>query len=168
MNTTTVYVILYSAVIAVFSIWRISKLISSQACEKLLSNIQKWTLYTLIVPRQRSTSNISLLIAFCIFLYAVANVVGFVLGLSTGIQFVQRLGYLFAINAIPLFLGRKTNLISNKVLHLLTCDYSLIHCWIGQVCVLKGVFHALLIVFLKHLCMANVEIMVCLKLLCFY
>ncbi|XTI92939.1 hypothetical protein V2W45_1246236, partial [Cenococcum geophilum] len=71
--------------------------------------------------------NISLLAIFCIFLYTVVNVIGSVLGLSTGIQFTQRLGYLFAINAVPLFLRGRTNLVSDKVLRLPTCNYSLIY-----------------------------------------
>ncbi|XTI82920.1 hypothetical protein V2W45_1197390, partial [Cenococcum geophilum] len=71
--------------------------------------------------------NISLLAAFYIFLYAVANVIGSVLGLSIGIQFTQRLGYLFAINAVLLFLKGRTNLISDKVLRLPIYNYSLIY-----------------------------------------
>ena len=168
MNTTTVYIISYSAVIAVFSIQRISKLISFKACEKLLLNIQKWTLYTLIVLRQRSTLNISLLAVFYIFLYTVVNVVNFVLGLFTGIQFAQCLKYLFAINAVLLFLKGRTNLISDKVLYLLICNYSLIYYQISQVYILKRVLYALLIVSLKHSCMANIKIIVYLKLPCSY
>ena len=81
---------------------------------------------------------------------------------------MQYLGYLFAINAVPLFFGGRTNLINNKVLRLLICDYSLIYCWIGRVYILKGVLYVLLIVFLKHLHVANIEIIVYLKLPYFY
>jgi hypothetical protein len=79
----------------------------------------------------------------------VANILGAVLQVSSVVDFADRLASLFLVNLVLIFAGGKSNLLVDKVLQLQRSDYSLFHRWVGRICILEGVLHAILKVTLK-------------------
>ncbi|XTI87004.1 hypothetical protein V2W45_1207731, partial [Cenococcum geophilum] len=81
----------------------------------IFSFLYKRLNYTLVIKRQKGSSNISVLIAILILLYITVNIIIYILGILGHARLAKRYSSLFVINMVPLYLSSRTSLISNKV-----------------------------------------------------
>jgi hypothetical protein len=149
MQVISVYTISYGALVALLAAWRISRLISTRVRDHVISVIQKWIVYTNAVTRQSGSLSVNIATAICLVAFLVANILGAVLQVPSVADFADRLASLFLVNLVLVFAGGKSNLLADKVLQLQRSDYSLFHRWVGRICILEGVLHAILKVTLK-------------------
>lgn len=144
MQLLTIYTICLYATFGAIALWQISRLIMHHALRPCLRCLRKYLLYSLIVRRQVGTSDFTVFTAIFILIYITVNVIVTVYRISTKALLAQRLGSLAIINIVPLYLGGRTNFIVDRIFNLRVTQYELLHRWVGRVCVLQGVTHALI------------------------
>ena len=76
--------------------------------------------------------------------FVAANVVCATLRIHTAGQLSLRLSRLCTVNMVMLFVGGRTNLFLDWVIHMPYQRVALIHRWVGRICGLEGVVHAFL------------------------
>ncbi|XTI85056.1 hypothetical protein V2W45_1234483, partial [Cenococcum geophilum] len=92
--------------------------INTPTCKLIFSFLYKRLNYTLVIKRQKGSSDISVLIAILILLYIIANIIIYTLRILGRAKLAKRCNSLFIINIVPLYLSGRTSLIGNKVLYL--------------------------------------------------
>ena len=142
MQIITIFLISLGATFGAFTLWKLSQLIDAPTRKLIFSFLHKRLNYTLVVKRQKGSSDVSVLAAILIILYVTANIVVCTFRISGRAELAKRCGSLFVINMVPLYLGGRTSLIGDKVLHLNLSQYGLLHRWVGRVCVIQGLIHS--------------------------
>jgi len=141
MEVILMYTVALGALFGASALWQISRLLADRAGEVCVAFTRKWLSYTLVTTRRGGSSGLSVGAGILITSYVVANVACSAVGVSTRAQLARRLGTLFVVNAVPLYLGGRTNLVLDRVLRYGTTDYGLMHRWVGRVCVVEGIVH---------------------------
>ena len=141
MQIITIFLISLGATFGAFTLWKLLQRIDAPTRKLIFSFLHKRLNYTLVIKRQKGSSDVSVLAAILILLYVTANIVVCTLRISGRAELAKRCGSLFVINMVSLYLGGRTSLISDKV-HLNLSQYGLLHRWVGRVCVIQGLIHS--------------------------
>lgn len=145
MDLIYLYAIGVGATAVVLTILRIASTLIQYLRRMYSSAIRKHLVYPLVTTRQRGTTNISIVQAACIMLYATANVIFLILGVSSWPSLSHRASLLFVVNLVPLFIGGRTNVLGDKLLRLEKYQLDLAHRWIGRVCAVQGGLHGIVV-----------------------
>lgn len=122
-------------------VWKIWRLLATRVRQRFLTLLSKWLFYTVILPRCRGSSNITVFAVVLIGLFILGNIAVSAVGIQSRTDLAQRLARLALINVIILFLGGRTNLFADKVLRCSFPNYYLLHRWIGRVTLLEVIVH---------------------------
>jgi hypothetical protein len=144
MLFTVVYALSYVSAVALLLAWRLSQFLTTQAREHLFSTGTKWFFYTIICPRMKSSSDVTLMAGSIIMMFVVANVVGSALGVKSQSDLSIRLARLCITNIVVLYFGGRSNIVVDKVFRLSVTDYHLLHRWIGRITIIEGITHGTL------------------------
>jgi hypothetical protein len=144
MDIITIFYASFGTCLGSCVLWRLSCFVDTHTKGVILSFIRKWLCYTLVTKRQNGSSNTSVFSAICILLYLILIVVTCTLNISTRVDVAKRCSTLFVLNAIPLYLGGRTNLIADRFFSITLNQYGLVHRWVGRICVVLGVVHGVI------------------------
>lgn len=160
MHTTIISAISFASIIGLVLVWRILQLLTFHARERLFSTISKWVFYTLVLPRQKGSTDVSLFAACLVALLLVGNVAASVIAVRSRVELSIRLARLCAINFVVLFVGGRTNLVIDKMLRWSMTDYYLFHRWIGRVSVVEALIHGIITYVERKAAIGKLEIAV--------
>lgn len=161
MQATIVYAISIASVVGFVLVLRLAQLLTFHARERLFSTFSKWVLYTLVWPRAKGSSDVSILAAAAITLFLVGNIIGSVLAIRGRAELSLRLARLCTMNMTILFLGGRTSFILDKMFQLSMIEYYSIHRWVGRISIAEGILHAILNILQFRSTIRNVELSVC-------
>lgn len=88
----------------------------------------KWALYTIVWPRPKGTSDVSVLAALAAVVLLVGNIIRSVLAVRAHTELSLRLARLCGINLVLLFLSGRVSMILDKVFRLSIIEYYFLHC----------------------------------------
>jgi hypothetical protein len=137
-----IYLISLASAAGALLLWRVYRLLDARTRTKVLLFIRKQLLYQLVYRRRNGSDDVSVLSLFNICLLVGANITACALKIQDRGELARRCGRLFLVNMIPLFLGGKRSLLADQILRIHSSEQSLLHRWMGRVCVLQGVIHA--------------------------
>ncbi|PVH90463.1 hypothetical protein DM02DRAFT_665049 [Periconia macrospinosa] len=143
MDLLFTYIVPLASVTALFICWRLWALMSITTKSKIAFFIRKVLVYTVVIRRRSTSSDTTTYGALNILLFLTANLTACLFKLSDIRHLAERCGMLLMINLVPLFLGGRTNLFIDRILRLSLDDYTLMHRWLGRVCVLLGLVHGI-------------------------
>jgi hypothetical protein len=103
--------------------------------ERVFSLASKWLVYSLLIPRWTSSTNITLY---------VGNVVSSVLAVLTKEEFSIRIARLCVTNLVTLYFGGGSSFILDKVLRLPLSDTGILHRWVGRLTLIEGCIHGII------------------------
>ena len=144
MQIPLIYLISLASTLGVLCVWKAFRLVDPPTRRLIFSFLRKKLLYPLVLQRQKATSNINVFAFLRIILVVAANITACTLKISDRTELAKRCGTLFMINVVPLYLGGRTSLLVDRVLRLPLSEYSLIHRWIGRICVVQGLVHGVI------------------------
>lgn len=164
MQVTLVYAISVASVVGFVLVLRLAQLLTFHARERLFSTFSKWVLYTLVWPRAKGSSDLSVLAAAAITLFLVGNIIGSVLAIRGRAELSLRLARLCTMNMTILFLGGRTSFILDKIFQLSMTEYYSIHRWVGRISIAEGLLHAILNILQSRSTIRSIELSVCFNL----
>lgn len=144
MHTILIYTLSYAAVVVFIILWRAYQLLTLKARERLFSIFSKWAFYTIIVPRQKGSSDVSVIAGCLILLMFMGNIAGSIVAIRNRTELSIRLARLFAINLTVLFVGGRSSFIIDKILRWPMAEYYLFHRWVGRISILEALVHGIL------------------------
>ncbi|CAI6337037.1 unnamed protein product [Periconia digitata] len=144
MQAAILYTISFASALGFLLAWRLSQLLTTYARRRFFSLLSKWAVYTLVWPRLRGSSDISIAAAATVVFLVTGNVVGSTLAIQGRAALSLRLARLCAINSVPLFLGGRTNYILDKLFRFSAKHSYLLHRWVGRISIVQGIIHAVL------------------------
>ncbi|WPH01233.1 Hypothetical protein R9X50_00407000 [Acrodontium crateriforme] len=110
----------------------------------ILALYRKFIVDNVLFPRWNGTSDISVGMALAISALVGSNIVVSSIGVHDSTLLSARLSKLALVNAVPLFLGGRTNLWANSICGLSLANYGVLHRWLGRIFVVQSVTHGLL------------------------
>ena len=141
MQVTIIYAIAYASTLGFLFLWRISHFLTAQARKHLFSTFSKWFLYTILLPRLRGSSDLTVF-ASCITgpIYRCEHhrLSGSV---HSKAEFSLCLVKLTTTNLMCLYFGGRTNILLDRLFHLSHTDQINLHRWIGRIAVIEGLIH---------------------------
>jgi hypothetical protein len=144
MRDTIIYPVTAVSLFAILVIWKVYRSIRLITRQKALTWVRKLLLDTLVYRRRKSTDSVNLFSLLYTTIYIGSNVVLCALGNNDRNELASRCGTLFLINLVPLFLGGRLSLLTDRMTRVQPWNQSLAHRWIGRVCLLQGVLHGIL------------------------
>jgi hypothetical protein len=144
IHISLIYIISIASAVGILLFWRGYRLVDSNVRRSILLYARKRLLYTVIFRRRASSNNINLLSLFSICLTLAANIVACALKVGSRKELAKRCGDLFLVNLVPLMLGGQRSILSNHMFRLQSSEQSLLHCWMGRICVLQGLAHSVI------------------------
>lgn len=106
--------------------------------------VRNLLVFPLLFTRGAGSSNVTYFDFATLALYLLTNVAFLSVYTSTHDQLSTRSSVIFMINITLLYLGGRTNILLDKVLHIEKTQYDLMHRWVGRVTILEGVLHGVL------------------------
>ena len=143
MLIASIYLISFLSAIGCVTLFKLSQLIDPPTRRSLLSFLRKKLIYTLVLQRRTGTSGVNILAFLSILLFLTGNIVVCTYRVDNQNELAKRCGLLFLVNAIPLYLGGRTNLLMDQIFRVPLSDYYLFHRWVGRICVIEGLIHGL-------------------------
>ncbi|KAF2439148.1 hypothetical protein P171DRAFT_132259 [Karstenula rhodostoma CBS 690.94] len=156
MQLLTIYILCLASTIAASCIWRSWRLLDNPT---IWSFLRRQFLYTLLCRRLRTSSDINVLAGINLLVFGAANITACTLWIQNPAELGKRCGTLFIVNVIPLYLGGRTNFLIDKVFRLQLNEYSLLHRWLGRVCVMQGLLHGVLSGTMSSLSVAEITLL---------
>ncbi len=144
MQIILIYAVALGGVITLLLLWRVFLLAGDETRGAVFSFLRKKISYTLIYRRRASSDNISIPSLLNILLFLAANITVCTFKIHDRTELAQRCGALSLINIVPLFLGGQTSFLADLILRLPLGQRSVIHRWLGRICVLQGLVHGVL------------------------
>jgi hypothetical protein len=144
MKITLIYLISLASAFAALLSWKIYRLVDIHTRRRIVLYARKKLLYTLVYRRTTSSDNVNVLSLCNICLLIAANITACALKINNRAELAKRCGNLFIVNMVPLFLGGQRSILTDKILRLQSSEQSLLHRWMGRVCVTQGLFHGIL------------------------
>lgn len=143
MQETVVYGISFGSLLLLAILIQGLRSINGKTYELFASLFRKHVIQTLVINRQKGSADFTVLYAVVLLGFVTSNSVILLLPWpSTASDLAGRSSSLFVINAVPLYIGSSSYL-SEKVVRLSKPQRSLIHRWIGRVCVALALIHSL-------------------------
>ena len=127
---------------AIFSAWRVSRIIFRSWLEKSASTLRKYIRYQTVTRRIRGSTDVNIDICIYLLIYFVANATACVIKIVDIKDLGQRCSKLLIFNSIPLYAIGTKSVILNMLLNIEASDYQIIHRWIGRICVLESIIHS--------------------------
>jgi hypothetical protein len=143
MKINLIYLISLAAAFGLLLFWKVYRLLDVVTRRTIIQYARKKLLYTLIYRRRASSDNVNVLSLFNICLILAANVTACGLKINNRAELAKRCGSLFLVNLIPLLLGGQRSFLTDRFLHLQSSEQSLLHRWMGRVCVAQGLVHGI-------------------------
>ena len=140
MNLLLLYTIVLSAPIILILIGRLLAFTVFITQKKLPYLFRRYLSYRYIPLGFRNSEPLSIASALLILLYVSANAVATFVGVTSGSDIRARSGMMALINMIPLGLGGRANLVTNK-LGFSAATYSQAHCWVGRMAAIQSLIH---------------------------
>jgi hypothetical protein len=144
MQPVLVYLISFASAVGGLTLWKLYHLVDASTRRIIFSFLRKRFIYTLVLRRRRSTSDVNVLVVLNILLVVAANVTACTVRVGSSAQLAKRCGTLFMVNVLPLYLGGRTSFLADRILRLPLTEYHLFHRWIGRICVLQGLVHGII------------------------
>jgi hypothetical protein len=142
MIVSLIYLVSLASAAGALLLWRCYRLLNARTRTIILLFIRKQLLYRLIYRRRNSSDDVNVLSLFNICLLVAANITACALKIRDRGELARRCGRLFLVNMVPLFLGGRRSLLADQILRIHSSEQSLLHRWMGRVCVLQGLVHA--------------------------
>jgi hypothetical protein len=143
MNILLIYSISLASAAGLLVLWHVYRLLNVPTRRRILLYSRKKLMYTLIYRRTTGSDNVNALSLLNICLLIAANITACALGITSRAELARRCGSLFLVNMIPLFLGGRRSILADRALHLQSSEQSLLHRWMGRVCVIQGLLHGI-------------------------
>ncbi|KAF2194711.1 hypothetical protein K469DRAFT_706201 [Zopfia rhizophila CBS 207.26] len=144
MQVTSIFLISLGSAVGALVVWKLCQRVNAPTRRFLFSFLRKKLIYTLVIRRSKSTSDVNVIAFLSILLVIAANITACTLKLTDRIELARRCGTLFIINVVPLYLGGRTSLVADRILRIRLSDYSLMHRWMGRICVIQGLVHGII------------------------
>ncbi|ENI01104.1 hypothetical protein COCC4DRAFT_148871 [Bipolaris maydis ATCC 48331] len=144
MQISLVYAVALASAFGLLLIWKALRFLKTPARRRLCSLLRKRLIYTTFYRRRIGSDNVSILTFLKILIYFVANIAACALDVGNREELANRCGSLFIINLVPLLLGGRTSLLGDRLIRLHPSQSSLIHRWVGRVCITEGLIHGIL------------------------
>ncbi|EUC39943.1 hypothetical protein COCMIDRAFT_41639 [Bipolaris oryzae ATCC 44560] len=144
MQTSLVYAVALASAFGLLLIWKALRFLETPARRRLCSFLRKRLIYTTFYRRRIGSDNVSVLTFLKIVIYFAANIAACALDVGNREELANRCGSLFIINLVPLLLGGRTSLLGDRLIRLHPSQSSLIHRWVGRVCIAEGLVHGVL------------------------
>jgi predicted ferric reductase len=141
MQINIIYTIALASLFGLLLLWKLLSLVEISTRQLILSYLRKRFLYTLVYHRRAGTDDINVASTINIIVLVAANMTACIYGLPDRIELARRCGALFLLNATPLLLGGRTSFLIDRIMILKPNQQSLLHRWMGRVCVLQGLIH---------------------------
>ena len=141
MRVHIVYAIIYGSLLGFLLLWRIVDTIDKHLHNLLSAWIRKRFIYTTVVQRRRGTQDVCIITALLITIYVAANLFCLTFENRGPTELAGRASFLFAINALLMYLGVHLSTVLDKLLGLSLRHKSVAHRWIGRICVLHATVH---------------------------
>ncbi|EUC40669.1 hypothetical protein COCMIDRAFT_41036 [Bipolaris oryzae ATCC 44560] len=144
MQAPYIYATAYICLLGLVVIWRLFRFLTARARDHVFSILSKWLLYTVILARVNSSSDITIIAGIVVICMLVGNIASALIAVASQADFSARLARLCITNLVILFLGGRTNFVADRILKLSHNQYYLVHRWVGRICVLEGLIHGVL------------------------
>jgi hypothetical protein len=141
MQINIIYTIALASSFGLLILWKLLSLVEISTRQLILSYLRKRFLYTLVYHRRAGTDDINVASTINIIVLIAANITACIYRLPDRAELAKRCGALFLLNATPLLLGGRMSLLIDKTMILKPNQQSLLHRWMGRVCVLQGLIH---------------------------
>jgi hypothetical protein len=143
MHTTLIYVISLASAVGMLVLWKVYQLIDVKTRRAIFLYARKKLLYTLVYRRRSGSDNVNVPSLLSVCLLIAANITVCALNFKDRKELAKRCGSLSLVNMVPLFLGGQRSTLTDRVLHLGSTEQSLLHRWMGRVCVVQGLVHGI-------------------------
>jgi hypothetical protein len=153
-------------VLGIFALWKILCLLDTYTLHFFLPWFKKYLLYSLILPRQRGSSGLNLLSLILVLVYFGSNIFTLVFKARSEQGIAVRAADISLINLFSLYSGYRINLLFD-LLRLEIQYFQIIHRWIGRICILFGLIHGIMQIFIFHHKLNILEILVSYTLIIF-
>ena len=143
MELTVIYSLLIGALTIFLVIWRICQVVGRQIYLRCKSQIKKRLYYYVVVARRQGSSDTTLEYSIYLLLFVIANIVACTYKLSRLDELSQRCARLFMFNLVLLYVVCNNGIVTDKLLNIEIANAGFLHRWIGRVCALEGIVHAI-------------------------
>jgi hypothetical protein len=144
MDTPLIYLTSLAAAFGILLLWKVYRIVPIRIRRASMLYARKKLFYTMIYRRRSSSDNINVLSLCNICLLVAGNITACALKISDRKELAKRCGSLFLVNLVPLMLGGQRSILTNYISHLHSSEQSLLHRWMGRVCVVQGLIHAVI------------------------
>lgn len=135
------YMAVFFGTLAAVGAYRLALLVMHLTSRSLFFVFTKYIQYPLLI-RRRYWGSVTRLQGLCISIYIGANALCMGLNVSGAQAFEQRAALMAIVNAVPLFLGGRTNPLTD-LLGVSLPSYYLAHHWIGRVVIIEATIHSI-------------------------
>lgn len=143
MNIQELYTAALGSLLALLFGWQVAR-VGDMFRRRSVQLVRKHVLQTLIVTRQKGSSDYTVGSGVGITLLLVANVVATCLHVGNLRDLIARLKAMFHVNLIPLYIGARTPILAETIFGLTPKQHSLIHRSLGWVCLIEGLSYTFL------------------------
>jgi len=143
MYAQEIYATAVGSLFAVFLGWQVA-IIGDALRQRSMQAIRKIFVQTLVVTRRNGTSDYTVASTLAIVLLITGNLAVLFVEVADWNDMRERLRSVFHVNLIPLYVSARTPILSEFMFGLTYKQHSLIHRWIGWMCLFQGLGHNLL------------------------
>ncbi|KAF2257699.1 hypothetical protein CC78DRAFT_622409 [Lojkania enalia] len=144
LSILSIFFLSLASVAASLGLWKLGQRLDASTRRKVTAFFRKRLIYTTIFRRLKGSYEINVLTLSSVMLAITVNILGCTLKVSDRHDIAKRCATLFLINAVPLYLGGRTNIFVDRILRLSLSKYALIHHWLGRICVVQGFVHGII------------------------
>lgn len=144
MHVSLIYITSLASAVGILLLWRIYRLIDINLRRSISLYVRKRLLYTVVFRRRASSNTINVLSLCNICLLLAANIAACALKINNRSELAKRCGSLFLVNLVPLLLGGQRSILTDHIFHVQSSEQSLLHRWMGRVCVTQGLIHSII------------------------
>jgi hypothetical protein len=143
MDTQELYATAFGSLLVLLLGWQIAK-VGDALWRRSLQFIRKNLLQTLVVTRKAGSSDYAVGVGVAIALLLVGNVVAVCLDVKSLNDLTERVGAIFHVNLIPLYMGTRSPIIAETIFGLASRQHGLMHRSLGWICLIEGLGYTLL------------------------
>jgi hypothetical protein len=143
MYTQELYATAFGSLLVLLLGWQIAK-VGDALWRRSVQSIRKSLLQTLIVTRKAGSSDYTVGVGVVIALLLSGNIVAVCLDVKSLHNLTERVGAVFHVNLIPLYMGTRSPVLAEKIFGLTSRQHGLMHRSLGWICLIEGLGYTLL------------------------
>lgn len=143
MDIQELYTTAFGSLLVLLLGWQIAR-VGDALWRRSLQFIRSNLLQTLILTRKTGSSDYTVGVGVAIALLLVGNIVAVCFDLKCLHDLTERVGAVFHVNLIPLYMGTRSPVLAETIFGLTSRQHGLMHRSLGWVCLIEGLGYTLL------------------------